>query len=193
MGSPETLWPVDAFWPPIISLINSAKSGNDRYGAWAVLTGAAGGRREGLGWRLMRAVAQRVTQASVTVDGQVIGAIDEPGLLVLVGVTHDDTVGKARKLAAKLWGLRILDGEKSCSDLGAPLLVVSQFTLYAETAKGRRPTWASAAPGPVAEPLVTAVIEELRGLGARVATGRFGADMKVALVNDGPVTIILEL
>jgi len=134
-----------------------------------------------------------VTQASVTTGGQVTGAIDEPGLLVLVGVTHDDTDGKARKLAAKLWGLRILDGEKSCSDLGAPLLVVSQFTLYADTAKGRRPTWHNAAPGPVAEPLVTAVIEELRGLGARVETGMFGADMKVALVNDGPVTIILEL
>jgi D-aminoacyl-tRNA deacylase len=141
----------------------------------------------------MRAVAQRVSEASVTVDGAVIGAIDEPGLLVLVGVTHDDTAEKARKLAAKLWGLRILEGEKSCSDLGAPLLVVSQFTLYAETAKGRRPTWNNAAPGPVAEPLVDAVTAELRALGARVETGRFGADMKVALVNDGPVTIIVEL
>jgi D-tyrosyl-tRNA(Tyr) deacylase len=129
----------------------------------------------------------------VTVDGQVIGAIDEPGLLVLVGVTHDDTADKARKLAAKLWGLRILSGEKSCSDSGAPLLVVSQFTLYADTAKGRRPSWSAAAPGPVAEPLVTAVIDELRGLGARVETGRFGADMRVALVNDGPVTIIIDL
>ena len=129
----------------------------------------------------------------MTVDGQVIGAISEPGLLVLVGVTHDDTPEKARKLAAKLWGLRIFDGEKSCSDTGAPLLVVSQFTLYADTAKGRRPTWINAAPGPVAEPLVTAVTEELRRLGARVGTGRFGADMKVALVNDGPVTIILDL
>jgi len=141
----------------------------------------------------MRAVAQRVSEASVTVDGAVIGVIDEPGLLVLVGVTHDDTAEKARKLAAKLWGLRILEGEKSCSDLGAPLLVVSQFTLYAETAKGRRPTWNNAAPGPVAEPLVDAVIAELRSLGARVEAGRFGADMKVALVNDGPVTIIIEL
>jgi len=135
---------------------------------------------------------QRVTQASVTVDGQVIGSIGEPGLLVLVGVTHDDTAAKARKMAAKLWGLRILDGEKSCSDNGAPLLVVSQFTLYADTAKGRRPTWNNAAPGPVAEPLVTAVVDGLRGLGAHVETGRFGADMKVALVNDGPVTIIIE-
>src|ERR1700723_4283925 len=115
----------------------------------------------------MRAVVQRVSRASVTVQGRTVGAIDEPGLLVLVGVTHDDTAEKARKLAAKLWGLRILDGEKSCSDLGAPLLVVSQFTLYAETAKGRRPTWNNAAPGAVAEPLVTAVAQELRSLGAR--------------------------
>jgi D-tyrosyl-tRNA(Tyr) deacylase len=141
----------------------------------------------------MRTVVQRVTQASVTVDGQVIGAIDEPGLLVLVGVTHDDTAATAAKLAARLWGLRILDGEKSCSDTGAPLLVVSQFTLYADTSKGRRPGWSAAAPRPVAEPLVETVIEELRALGARVQTGRFGADMKVALVNDGPITIIMEL
>ena len=141
----------------------------------------------------MRAVAQRVTKASVTVDGQVIGAIDEPGLLVLVGVTHDDTTEKARKLAAKLWGMRILDGEKSCSDVNAPLLVVSQFTLYADTAKGRRPSWGKAAPGPVAEPLVAAVIDELRSLGARVETGKFAAAMKVALVNDGPFTIIVDL
>src|SRR3984957_5255326 len=141
----------------------------------------------------MRAVVQRVSQAGVTVQGRNVGAIDEPGLLVLVGVTHDDTTEKARKLAAKLWGLRILDGEKSCSDIGAPLLVVSQFTLYAEPAKGRRPTWTNAAPGAVAEPLVTAVAQELRSLGARVETGRFGAAMQVALVNDGPVTIIIEL
>jgi D-aminoacyl-tRNA deacylase len=141
----------------------------------------------------MRAVAQRVSQASVTVDGAVIGAIDGPGLLVLVGVTHDDTAQKARKLAAKLWGLRILDGEKSCSDVGAPLLVVSQFTLYADTAKGRRPSWNNAAPGPVAEPLVDAVVAELRALGAHVETGEFGADMKVSLVNDGPITIIVDL
>jgi D-tyrosyl-tRNA(Tyr) deacylase len=138
-------------------------------------------------------VVQRVTQASVTVSGQVVGAVSEPGLLVLVGVTHDDGAEQARKLAAKLWGLRILEGEKSCSDTGAPLLVVSQFTLYADTARGRRPTWNQAAPGPVAEPLVTAVTDELRALGARVETGRFGADMQVALVNDGPVTIIIEL
>jgi D-aminoacyl-tRNA deacylase len=141
----------------------------------------------------MRAVAQRVSEASVRVDGSVIGAIDGPGLLVLVGVTHDDTAEKASRLAAKLWGLRVLDGEKSCSDLNAPLLVVSQFTLYAETAKGRRPTWSNAAPGPVAEPLVDAVVAELRALGATVETGKFGADMKVALVNDGPITIIIDL
>ena len=142
---------------------------------------------------LVRAVVQRVSQASVMVDGQSVGAISEPGLLVLVGVTHDDTGDKAAKLAAKLWGLRILEGEKSCSDVSAPLLVISQFTLYADTRKGRRPTWQAAAPGPVAEPLVDAVVSSLRGLGARVETGVFGADMKVSLVNDGPVTIILDL
>jgi D-tyrosyl-tRNA(Tyr) deacylase len=141
----------------------------------------------------MRAVVQRVTQASVTVSGQVVGAIEEPGLLVLVGVTHDDTPDHARKLAAKLWGLRILDGEKSCSDIDAPLLVISQFTLYADLAKGRRPSWSAAAPGPVAEPLVDAVVKELRTQGARVETGVFGADMKVALVNDGPITIVIDL
>jgi D-aminoacyl-tRNA deacylase len=127
------------------------------------------------------------------VDGQAVGAISGPGLLVLVGVTHDDTRDKAARLAAKLWGLRILEGEKSCSDVPAPLLVISQFTLYADTRKGRRPTWQAAAPGPVAEPLVDAVVSSLRELGARVETGVFGADMKVSLVNDGPVTIILDL
>ena len=141
----------------------------------------------------MRAVVQRVSRASVAVDGNVVGEIDEPGLLVLVGVTHDDTPDLAAKLAAKLWGLRILDGEKSCSDVGAPLLVISQFTLYADLTKGRRPSWSAAAPGPVAEPLVSAVIQALRDGGARVQTGVFGADMKVSLVNDGPVTIIVEL
>ena len=141
----------------------------------------------------MRAVVQRVARASVAVDGRIVGAIGEPGLLVLVGVTHDDTPGKAAKLAAKLWGLRILEGEKSCSDVGAPLLVISQFTLYADTRKGRRPTWQAAAPGPVAEPLFDAVISSLRALGARVETGTFGARMQVSLVNDGPVTIIVDL
>ena len=141
----------------------------------------------------MRAVVQRVSRASVTVDGRVVGAIGEPGLLVLVGVTHDDTPAKAAKLAAKLWGLRILEGEKSCSDTAAPLLVVSQFTLYADTAKGRRPTWQAAAPGPVAAPLVGAVVSSLRALGAHVETGIFGAAMEVSLINDGPVTILLEV
>ncbi|MBO0819396.1 MAG: D-tyrosyl-tRNA(Tyr) deacylase [Nocardiopsaceae bacterium] len=141
----------------------------------------------------MRAVVQRVSQASVTVDGRVAGAIDEAGLCVLVGVTHDDTPETARRLAAKLWTMRILDGEKSCSDIGAPLLVISQFTLYADTSKGRRPAWSKAAPGPVAEPLVDQVVSELERLGATVATGVFGASMKVALVNDGPFTITLEI
>jgi D-tyrosyl-tRNA(Tyr) deacylase len=141
----------------------------------------------------VRAVVQRVSQASVAVDGRVTGAITEPGLLVLAGVTHDDTPDTAARMAAKLWGLRILDGEKSCSDTAAPLLVISQFTLYADTRKGRRPTWQAAAPGPVAEPLVTAMITSLRALGARVETGVFGANMKVSLVNDGPVTIIVDI
>jgi D-tyrosyl-tRNA(Tyr) deacylase len=136
---------------------------------------------------------QRVTQASVSVDGRVTGAIDEPGLLVLVGVTHSDTADQAAKLAAKLWGLRILEGEKSCSDVGAPLLIISQFTLYADTRKGRRPSWLAAAPGPVAGPLVDAVVTALRELGAHVETGVFGAMMKVNLINDGPTTIILDL
>jgi D-aminoacyl-tRNA deacylase len=145
---------------------------------------------------LVRAVVQRVSQASVSVDGQVVGAIEEPGLMVLVGVTHDDTPSQAERLAAKLWGLRIFDGEEaevSCSDLGAPLLVISQFTLYGDTRKGRRPSWISAAPGPVAEPLVEEVVAALRRLGARVETGRFGADMKVSLTNDGPITLILDV
>lgn len=141
----------------------------------------------------MRAVVQRVSTASVAVDGVTVGAIDEPGLLVLVGVTHPDTHAEARKLAAKLWGLRILHGEKSCSDVSAPLLVISQFTLYGDARKGRRPTWQAAAPGPVAEPLVDAVVDELRALGAHVETGRFGADMKVSLVNDGPITLVLDM
>ncbi|MEU5867197.1 MULTISPECIES: D-aminoacyl-tRNA deacylase [unclassified Nonomuraea] len=141
----------------------------------------------------MRAVVQRVSSASVEVEGQTVGAVDEPGLLVLVGVTHTDTRAEAAKLAAKLWGLRVLHGEKSCSDVSAPLLVISQFTLYGDARKGRRPTWQAAAPGPVAEPLVEAVVEELRTLGAHVETGRFGADMKVSLVNDGPITLVLDI
>jgi D-tyrosyl-tRNA(Tyr) deacylase len=141
----------------------------------------------------MRAVVQRVSQASVTVGDRIVGAIGEPGLVVLIGVTHDDAPAQAERLAAKLWGLRILDGERSCSDVGAPLLIISQFTLYGDARKGRRPTWNAAAPGPVAEPLVEAVVTALRALGARVETGEFGADMKVALINDGPVTLVLEV
>jgi D-aminoacyl-tRNA deacylase len=140
----------------------------------------------------MRAVVQRVSRASVAVDGEIVGAIDKPGLLVLVGATHDDTPAQAEKLAAKVWGLRILAGEQSCADIGAPLLVVSQFTLYADTRKGRRPSWSLAAPGEVAEPLVDHFCAALRDLGASVETGRFGAHMDVSLVNDGPVTLILE-
>ncbi len=141
----------------------------------------------------MRAVVQRVSEASVAVGERIVGAIREPGLLVLVGVNHQDTPEVAAKLAGKLWGLRILDSEKSCSDVAAPLLVISQFTLYADTRKGRRPSWQGAAPGPVAEPLVDALVGALRGLGARVETGVFGAHMKVSLVNDGPVTVIVDV
>ena len=140
----------------------------------------------------MRAVVQRVTHARVEVDDEIVGAIDRPGLVVLVGVSNDDDADVARRLAAKLWTLRILDGEKSAADVGAPMLVVSQFTLYGDTSRGRRPSWSAAARGEVAEPLVDAVVAELRALGARVATGRFGAAMKLHLVNDGPVTLILD-
>ncbi|WP_457030456.1 D-aminoacyl-tRNA deacylase [Kitasatospora sp. P5_F3] len=144
----------------------------------------------------MRAVVQRVAEAAVTVDGETVGAIGGPGLCVLVGVTHDDTPEKAAQLARKLWSVRLFDNgetELSCSDLNAPLLVISQFTLYGDARKGRRPTWNAAAPGPLAEPLVDAVVTELRALGAKVETGRFGADMKVSLVNDGPFTVLLEI
>ncbi|WP_190112732.1 D-aminoacyl-tRNA deacylase [Streptomyces cinnamoneus] len=141
----------------------------------------------------MRAVVQRVNGASVAVDGRVVGEIVGEGLCVLVGATHDDTDAKAAQLARKLWSLRVLQDEKSCSDVGAPLLVISQFTLYGDARKGRRPTWNAAAPGPVAEPLVDEVVAQLRALGARVETGRFGADMKVSLTNDGPFTVLLEV
>lgn len=140
----------------------------------------------------MRAVVQRVTRASVTVDGEVVGSIGRPGLVALVGVTHDDGVEQAGVIARKIAELRILRDERSALDEGAPVLVVSQFTLYGDARKGRRPTWNAAAPGPVAEPLVDAVVADLRGRGLEVATGRFGADMAVELVNDGPVTILLE-
>ncbi|MFJ9842091.1 D-aminoacyl-tRNA deacylase [Kitasatospora sp. NPDC101155] len=188
----------------------------------------------------MRAVVQRVTEARVTVAGETVGAIEGPGLCVLVGVTHEDTPAKAAQLARKLWTLRILppspraegradaeseerqatdeggsagattvgvgsgaaggergnhrEGvEQSCSDIGGPLLVISQFTLYGDARKGRRPTWTAAAPGPVAEPLVDEVVAQLRALGAKVETGRFGSDMQVALVNDGPFTVLVEV
>ena len=140
----------------------------------------------------MRILVQRVTSARVAVSGEVVGEIHPDGQ-GLVGVTHTDDADKARRLAEKLWQLRILDDEKSASDTAAPILVVSQFTLYANTAKGRRPTWNAAAPGAVAEPLVQTFADALTALGARVQTGVFGADMQVELVNDGPVTVLLEL
>ncbi len=143
----------------------------------------------------MRVLVQRVRSAAVTVGGDVVGEIDPDtqGLLALVGVTHDDDPATAARMAEKLWQLRILDDERSAADIGAPILVISQFTLYANTIKGRRPSWNAAAPRPVAEPLVDAFADALRSLGAPVATGVFGADMQVSLVNDGPVTVMLEL
>jgi D-aminoacyl-tRNA deacylase len=143
----------------------------------------------------MRVLVQRVSSATVSVDHDVIGSIrpDSQGLLAFVGVTHGDDIDKTRRLAEKLWQLRILDGDQSASNINAPIMVVSQFTLYADTAKGRRPSWNAAAPGEVAEPLVAAFVQALQQLGAHVATGIFGADMQVELVNDGPVTVLLEL
>ncbi|ORV83639.1 D-aminoacyl-tRNA deacylase [Mycolicibacterium iranicum] len=143
----------------------------------------------------MRILVQRVTSARVTVAGDTVGEIrpQTQGLVALVGVTHDDDPAKAQRLAEKLWALRILDDEKSASDVAAPILVVSQFTLYGNTTKGRRPTWNAAAPRAVAEPLVDAFAAALATLGAQVRTGVFGADMQVELVNDGPVTVLLEL
>lgn len=143
----------------------------------------------------MRILVQRVTSARVTVAGDTVGEIrpQTQGLVALVGVTHDDDPVKAQRLAEKLWALRILDDEKSASDIAAPILVVSQFTLYGNTTKGRRPTWNAAAPRAVAEPLVDAFAAALATLGAQVRTGVFGADMQVELVNDGPVTVLLEL
>jgi D-tyrosyl-tRNA(Tyr) deacylase len=143
----------------------------------------------------MRVLVQRVTSAAVRVGGEVVGAVrpESQGLVALVGVTHDDDAAKAQRMAEKLWQLRILDDEKSASDVCAPILVVSQFTLYANTAKGRRPAWNAAAPRAVAEPLVTAFADALVELGAHVETGVFGAHMQVELVNDGPVTVLLEL
>ncbi len=152
----------------------------------------------------MRAVLQRSRGAHVTVDGAVVGGFDGPGLTILVGVTHADTTATAVRLADKAYDLRIFGpehdptgqvtaGEVSAADLGLPVLVVSQFTLYADTRKGRRPTWDAAAPGPDAEPLVAAVADRIRERGAVCSTGVFGADMQVSIVNDGPMTIVLDL
>ena len=141
----------------------------------------------------MRAVLQRVSRASVTVDGEVVGELSRPGILALVGVTHDDGPEQVATMARKISDLRILHGERSVLDEGAPVLVVSQFTLYADTRKGRRPSWNAAAPGPVAEPVVDQVVAALRARGVEVQTGRFGAHMDVELVNDGPVTIVLDV
>jgi D-tyrosyl-tRNA(Tyr) deacylase len=140
----------------------------------------------------MRAVVQRVSSASVTVSGEVVGAIDGPGLLVLLGVTHDDGHEEVAWIARKVWETRLFEDERSASEIGAPVLVVSQFTLYGDARKGRRPTWAAAAPGPMSEPLYDAVCDELTRLGAHVERGVFGAHMDVALVNDGPITLILD-
>jgi D-tyrosyl-tRNA(Tyr) deacylase len=140
----------------------------------------------------MRAVVQRVLEASVLIDGKVVGELERPGLLVLLGVTHEDGPTEVSWMARKIWGLRVLRDEQSASDVGAPILVVSQFTLYGDARKGRRPTWNAAAPGEVSEPVYEQVCAELEGLGAKVERGRFGADMQVALVNDGPVTLVLD-
>ncbi len=140
----------------------------------------------------MRAVIQRVTAASVTVDSKIVGSIDT-GLLILLGITHDDTEAKAASLAAKIWHLRIMRAEKSAAELDAHLLVISQFTLYGDARKGRRPTWSEAAPGHVAEPLYERFCTDMEALGATVERGRFGADMTVQLSNDGPTTLILDV
>jgi D-tyrosyl-tRNA(Tyr) deacylase len=140
----------------------------------------------------VRAVVQRVLGANVTVDGEVVGAINGAGLLVYLGVTHDDGPADVTWIARKIWDLRILRDEQSASDVSAPVLVVSQFTLYGDARKGRRPTWQAAAPGPVSEPLYDAVCAALVDLGATVRRGVFGADMRVSSVNDGPITMILD-
>jgi D-tyrosyl-tRNA(Tyr) deacylase len=140
----------------------------------------------------VRAVLQRVTRASVTVEGEVVGAIDRPGLLALVGVTHDDGPDQVELMARKIAELRILRDEQSVTDAGAPVLVVSQFTLHADTRKGRRPSWSAAAPGPVAEPVIADLVAALRARGIEVEQGRFGAMMEVSLVNDGPVTLVID-
>ena len=153
----------------------------------------------------MRAVVQRAAGARVVVASEIVAEFDGPGLVVLVGVTHDDTPDRARRLAAKVHDLRVFEPrhgdvapddarrELSAAELGLPVIVVSQFTLYGDTRKGRRPTWTAAAPGPVAEPLVEEVVRALRERGATVGTGVFGADMHVDLVNDGPMTLVLDV
>lgn len=159
----------------------------------------------------MRAVVQRAAGARVVVDGATVAEFSGPGLVVLVGVTHDDTPAGAERLAAKVHDLRVFEQrhappngeplltaddvrrELSASDLGLPMIVVSQFTLYGDTRKGRRPSWTAAAPGEVAEPLVEALVAALRQRGASVGTGVFGADMAVELTNDGPITLVIEV
>jgi D-aminoacyl-tRNA deacylase len=140
----------------------------------------------------VRAVVQRVHGARVTVDNQVVGGFDGPGVLAYLGVTHDDGPADVAWMARKIWDLRILRDERSASDVGAPVLLVSQFTVYGDARKGRRPTWQAAAPGPVSEPLYDAVCAALTDLGAQVERGVFGADMQVNAVNDGPITIVLD-
>ena len=141
----------------------------------------------------MRAVLQRATTASVSVDDEIVGAIDRPGLVALVGATHDDGAAQVSAMARKIGELRILRDERSVLDEAAPVLLVSQFTLYGSTKKGRRPSWSAAAHGAIAEPLLDALAAELRDLGVEVATGRFGAMMQVSLVNDGPFTVLVEV
>ena len=135
---------------------------------------------------------QRALRASVTVDGEVVGAFDVPGLVVLLGVTHDDGPREIEWMANKIRDIRLLRDERSIGELGAPALVISQFTLYGDARKGRRPTWNAAAPGSVAEPIYEAVCDRMAELGTPVSRGRFGADMAVELVNDGPITLVLE-
>lgn len=140
----------------------------------------------------MRAVIQRALRGSVMVDGEVLGGFDGPGLVVLLGVAKGDGVAQVETLTRKIAELRVLDGELSVQEAGAPVLMISQFTLYGDTKKGRRPSWSHAAPGPEAEPVFDQVVQGLRARGLRVETGRFGADMKVELVNDGPFTVLVE-
>lgn len=140
----------------------------------------------------MRALLQRAMRASVTVDGELISGFDSQGIVALVGVTHTDGPEEIATIVRKIAELRILDDEKSVQDVGAPVIVVSQFTLYADTKKGRRPSWNAAAPADIAEPLVDQVVAGLRDRGISVGTGVFGANMQVELINDGPITIMVE-